>query len=157
MWAIVVLVALNLGLMGLLWYQRLGPPRHPIPPAEQRGTGEFLARELGLDADGADKLRDLQDAHFRRADSLQRKMKDLNRAMFEQIFTCEPDSVRIRALSDSIGVFRAEFERMVVAHFEEVKQLCAPGRYERLRRMIFDALDRPSRLQDGAPPRRSPR
>ncbi len=153
LWAIIILVILNVGLMGLLWYQRLDRTR-PFPPQQQqgRGTSDFLARELGLDENGARALRALQEEHFRRADSLQRAMGDLNHRLFEQIFTPEPDTVSVRALSDSIGVLRAEFERGVASHFWEVKKLCKPEKYETLRRLLFDAIERPGPRQDGAPP-----
>lgn len=154
MWAIIVLVVLNIGLMGLLWYQRLEPHRPPPPPEQGRGSSDFLARELGLNANGARALHALQEAHFRRADSLQEEMVALSHRLFEQIFVPEPDSVQVRILSDSIGNLRAQFERDVMHHFLDVKKLCTPDRYQTLRRLIFEAIGRPAPAQRGAPPPR---
>lgn len=145
LWVIVVLVALNLGSLGFLWWGYLYRPQ---PPQRDRGKAdseEFFVRELGLNEEQARMVHDLREHHFRKTDSLRFEISSLNRELMEELFDPSSESVRVQALSTALGEKHAEFERDVYEHWQKVKEICGPYQEERLKRMVLEISDRSKR------------
>ncbi len=138
-WAILILVIMNIGLVGLLWmdHYRKPPPR---PGDGEADPGDFFATELRLDQQQADSVKVLRREHFRKTDSIRFEMAHLNRRMIEELFAQSPDTALVQQLSDQVGLAQADFEREVYEHFDHIKQLCRPEQHERLKQLIFGAI-----------------
>lgn len=136
--AILILVILNLGLLGVFWYDRF--QRESPAQDAHRNPEEFFIGELRLDQAQADSVRALRRAHFAYTDSLKREMNRLNAQMMEELFMPSPDTSRVRQLSAQIGNLQAEFERKVYEHFSQVKRVLQPGQYPKLQLLLHDAL-----------------
>jgi hypothetical protein len=143
LWAIAVLVALNIGLLSVIWYQRMDRFRQVPRPGERPSSGDILARELGFDEQQASQLHSLQNEHFHRADSIEHIIRDLSRQLMEETFANSPATTRIRQLSDEIGRARAAFERQVSLHFRQLRELCDTEQVKTLRRVVLQAMERP--------------
>lgn len=142
---IIVLVLLNLGLMTFIWIDRL-PPRGSRYPSEKRPDnqpgGEFMVRELGLDAEQADLVRALHARQIWRNDTIQTEIRRLYKDIVDELFAPAPDTVRIRELAAAIGHQQAEFEGGSFATFLEIKRICNPDQQTKFRHLIADLLMR---------------
>ena len=138
-WAVLALVILNLGLMGLLWFERYRQPSPP-PQGGRAGAEELFGRELQLDQRQTDSVRVLRRDHFLRTDPIRAKMVHLSMGMMDQLFAPAPDTALVRQLSEQIGREQAEFERCVYEHFNDIKGLLRPDQYDKLRQLIIDGL-----------------
>lgn len=138
-WAILILVLVNIGTLGLLWHEHFKKP--PQRPRDGKADPEeFFVRELQLDQEQADSVKVLRRVHFQQTDSIRFELTLLSRQMMEEVFAPSPDTVLVRELSEQIGREQSEFERRVYEHFDKIKQLCQPEQHEKLRRLILDAL-----------------
>jgi hypothetical protein len=140
LWAILVLVILNVGLLGLVWFEHFNRTQQP---AESRSNPEdYFIKELQLDQQQADSVRVLRREHFARTDSIKARIVELSVQMAKELFAPAPDSSRMRNLSDQIGQQQAEFERQVYAHFNDVKKLLHQDQYGKLQDLIVGALQK---------------
>jgi periplasmic protein CpxP/Spy len=141
-WGIGILVALNIGLLSVIWYNQWY--RQPIPPPHERrpNPDDFIAKELGATEDQARTFRALRDQQLQQTDSLKTVIHELSLRMVDEIFSATPDSGRIAALADSIGAGHAQLERRLFNHFRELKALCGPDQQNRLRQLLVDVLRR---------------
>lgn len=139
LWAIIVLVILNLSWLTFFWFNQFIPKE---PPREKSaaGTDDFISQELRLDVIQADSVKSLRRVHFLRTDSIKAQMVDINRQMLGQLFAPVPDTAAVRVLSEQIGQKQAEFDRQVYRHFENIKSLLRPDQYQQFKELIFDAL-----------------
>ncbi len=141
-WGIAILIVLNMGLMGVLWYEH--SDRRPTPPPGdgKPNPDQFFVRELGLDEEQANALFALREQHMSESDPVKARIHELSRQMTEELFAASPDTIRMRELSEAVGARHAEFERTVYEHFERVKQLCGPEQRERLKQLVMEAMER---------------
>lgn len=139
---VVVLMVLNIGSLGFLWYGHLNN-RPPHPEGDGNPSPEeFLIQQLQLNTEQTQTFRTLRAQHMRETDSLRREMQHLKGQLMEQLFMTPPDTARARALSDTIGNLQAEFELNVYRHFSDLQQICGPEQHSRLKRLIFEALNK---------------
>lgn len=138
LWAIAILVVLNLCLLGLFWYEHFSRPQQPrVNRADPEAL--FIA-ELNLDQQQIDTVRSLRKAHLERTDPIRSHIVELGTQMTEELFTPEPDTTRVRQLSEQIGKEQAEFERQVYSYFNQINQLLRADQHAKLQKLILDAL-----------------
>ncbi len=151
LWTIIVLVVLNIGSIGLLWYERTDQrPEQPLR-GDRPTPEDFLAREVGMDDEQVATFRELRKEHFRETDPIKAEIHRLGRQMMGELFATTPDTARVRQLSLELGEKQAEFELGVYRHFEDVKSICQPDQQEQLKGLILDALRSkfPPPMEDG--------
>lgn len=154
LWAIIILIVLNIVLLGTVWYFHLN--RSGPPPMQKPGLkpDEFFARELGLSDGQIRTLNTLRDEHMRRGDSLRALIFGLNNRMLDEFFAPSPDSAVIKALADSVGVLHARLEMSLIEHVSDLQNFCTPEQQEKLKQLIIDIFQK-ARMQ-GPPPEGSP-
>ena len=150
-WTVAILVVLNLGSLGLLWFAHANRPRSLQSPTRP-APAEFLIRDVGLNPEQAEKFRELREKHLIYAQSQREEIHALNRRILEELFRPDPDSALVRRLSEEIGHKQELFQEALYRHFEEVKQLCTPEQQEKLKRVVLEAMEVDQR--QGPPPGR---
>lgn len=142
---IIILVVLNLGMMAFIWFDRMPPHRDRFPDGKEPGNqpgGNFMVRELDLNAEQADKVRSLHEQQVRRSDTIQAEIRRLYLEIANELFANAPDTGRIRQLSEAIGRQQAEFERRSFENFLDIKRICTSDQQAKLKRLIVDLLMR---------------
>ena len=146
-WAILILVILNVTLMGILWYGHYkNQPRRPMGDVADHDG--FMAQELEFDQPQAQEARRLKDRFFQRRDSLSLKISALSQRVMQELFAPNPDTLLVRAMCNEIGQLRADAEYATYQHFEDIKNICRPQQYDLLRNLVSDLI----RTQQGPPP-----
>lgn len=138
-WLVLVLVILNAGTLGILWYGHFQKPQ-----LQQRGNRpdpeEFFIRELNLNQQQAQSLTFLRSEHFKKTDSVMNIIHQLRIEMIEELFSDTPDSLQVKRISQQIGKEQAQFEILIYDHFNDVKQLCDVKYHEKLKQIILDVI-----------------
>ena len=136
---IALLVTLNLTLLGTLWIHYLRPPPHGWPPSPESREAEiahFFVAELHMTPEQEGSLRALQKQFFARVDPIQREVNDLRRRIIDESFNDPPDTTRVEALANEIGLKEAQKERLLCGHFQEIKKICEPEQKEKLESLV---------------------
>lgn len=141
---IAALVVLNLATLATLWLRPQGPP-----PPDRARTGDFLARELGFDAQQAEQFHQLRETHFTKTRELDRKLRENKHHMIEVLAQNPPDTAEAFTLTQEIGEQSQRMDSLLIEHYLEVQKICTPQQQEQLNRIFLDAIPHP-----GGPPRR---
>jgi periplasmic protein CpxP/Spy len=142
---IIILAALNIGLMAFVWFDRM-PPRMDHPPAGMPPGGphgdDFMIQELGLRGEQAQAIRTLHEEQVLRGDTIKAELSRLYTEIVDELFSPAPDSSRIRQLSDAIGGQQAKFEWRSFETFLEIKRLCNPDQQRKLKLLVIEILQK---------------
>ena len=133
-WAIVVLVALNLLVIGTFWVTHLlRPPLAPLPVDSNRPglEGEempdllpFLTRELGFSRSQMRKLREMREQTLPAIRLEWQEMHQLRRKVHENLFRDDVDPNEIQQWSERIGEIQAKLEWTKYQHLLAIKSIC---------------------------------
>jgi protein CpxP len=149
--AIGILIVLNVGSLGMIWYGHFTRPAPPPRPEGRERAEAVLAHELRLTDEQTRRFHELRARHFVEVEKIRLEIYDLARAMVKELFRPSPDTEKVTALSAQIGRKQAEFERLVFFHFRDLKELCRPDQRERLQSVLYEMLEA-SKLKPPPPP-----
>lgn len=152
-WAITVLLIMNITTLALLWFSQFKKPKPFPPPGTQDSLIEgvrFLEKELNLTEMQIKQFIDSRNRHATKSKEIQDKIHQLKRQILDELFKSAPDSVKIQKLSNEIGQQQIEFERYLFEHFLELKSYCRPEQQEKLKLFFYDveSMTRPPKLHD---------
>ncbi len=134
---VLVLVALNIGLVTFMWYTQR-PNNGPGGPE----TANFLMRELRLSKEQEGKYHDLQKQFNDSLEPIRERERQIHDRFFGMMHAVNPDSVLVTATIDTMGHIRAEIEYLTFAHFRQVRALCNAEQQQKFDNIISDAMRR---------------
>jgi len=151
-WAITVLLIMNIATLALLWFSQFKKPKPLPPPGTQESLIEgvkFLEKELNLSEKQIQLFIESRNKHAYQSKEIQDKIHQLKMQILDEVFKSAPDSVKIRKLSNEIGKQQIEFERGLSEHFLELKSYCNPEQQEKLKLFLYDvvSMTRPPKPQ----------
>jgi periplasmic protein CpxP/Spy len=152
---IVVLVAVNIGLVTFMWFsQRHG--NNPDSPA----TADVLVKELGFDKTQEEQYRQLQRQLGDSLRPIRENERHIHDRFFEMMHASNPDSTLVALTIDSMGHIRAQIEYFTFTHFRQVRAMCNTEQKEKFDHIITETMRRmgpppPRRGHEG--PERPPR
>jgi Spy/CpxP family protein refolding chaperone len=156
-WAVIILAVLNFALLGTFWYThsfRYKPPNFPMSQnmgPERFHFKEFIKNELNLSDDQMKQYQDMLDDHFKKSRDIMEQIHNQRKALFDEVFSQNPDSNKINNITGEIGKLQADFEKASVAHFEQVKTLIKPDQYDKLKGILDEVMINQRPMRDGFP------
>ncbi len=148
---IVLLVALNIGLITFMWYSQR-PGNGPDSPA----TSDVLAKELNFDKTQETQYRQLQHQLHDSLNTVRENERHIHDRFFEMMHAASPDSALVASTIDSMGHIRAQIEYFTFAHFRQVRALCNTEQKEKFDRIIAETMRRMGPSPPGKGPHRPP-
>ena len=142
-WAIAILIVLNLCALGTVWYQqRMRPFMGPSHQGGRRGRdiAHLIDRELRLTSQQSERVKAQQKEFFAQSDVLLREIGELRRELLEQLLVPAPDHARVDALTDKIGAKEAYMARRLFEHFLEIKSVCRPDQEKEFDAFMHDVI-----------------
>ncbi|MES2389413.1 MAG: periplasmic heavy metal sensor [Bacteroidota bacterium] len=133
---ILVLVLLNLSTLGwLVFFRSPGNSgnRHESP-------AEYLTRELSLSPEQEEAYEEMRFHHHEAVEGFRRKAGGFRRSIHKILKGQALDSLRIIALSDSVGACQRNIELVTFYHFKEVRALCNAEQQQKFDSVIDEAL-----------------
>jgi len=142
-----ILVILNLGLLGTLWWQNFRPQEKP----EQES---FFQRKLNLTDEQNARFTELRREHFKASIPLVMQITSLKKELIAESLKEKPDSRTIVMLSDRIGRSHAMLERNLARHFHNMSGVCTAEQRDSLK-LILEKATLISRNQNHTPKTKS--
>ena len=130
---IIALVALNMGLLGWIWF-RSHRPAHRLPRTSSR---TFLADTLGFDARQKQQLADLQTVYFRQVRPRQRQLRQERKTYFRLTDSSFTEAQR-REKAVAFHRQSADVELMTLAHFDKIAAICNPKQRQLLDHLLSE-------------------
>lgn len=134
-----ILVILNLGLLGTLWWQNFRPQEEP----EQQS---YFQRKLNLSDEQNARFTELRREHFNASIPLIMQITSLKKELIAESLKEDPDSRAILQLTERIGRSHAMLERNLARHFHNLSGVCTPEQRDSLQ-LILEKATQMSRQQ----------
>ena len=149
LWIIGILVLLNLFTLSTIWYNRYHVPdrerQQDVRHRHQEGL-KILEQKLELTADQKKVFDDLRQRHFEKMKPLHHEIFSIRRELMDEAAKAEPDTARIRALTNRLGEKETERERNIIEHFMEMRSVCKPGQKEKLEVLLRELMGPPPEM-----------
>lgn len=145
--ALALLVALNITLLGLVWWQNIRKTEErSVKITRQFNQQVYLAGPLSLSEEQSLHFKKLREKHFRKARTdigaiVQAKKELIMESLKEQL-----DTARIRMLAEAIGKQQVLIEQKQAMHFHELALVCTPVQRDSLRKMLEQIATRKLRF-----------
>ena len=146
---VMVLVALNIGLVTFMWYTQR-PNNGPGGPE----TANFLMRELHFSKEQEGRYQNLQKQFNDSLEPIRDRERQIHDRFFGMMHASNPDSALVALTIDTMGHIRAEIEYLTFAHFRQVRALCNDEQQQKFDNIISDAMRRMGPRPQG--PRQGP-
>ena len=118
---IVILVALNIGILAITWRSHFGRGNEGNKPL-QAGPHQRLINEVGFNDDQAEEFMDLFFLHKERIEGIQESLHEKRESLFELLNT-NNDSLKNRLLDEIVDLQKKNLS-LLYLHFEEVSGIC---------------------------------
>ncbi len=135
--ALVFLVVLNAGLLGVLWWQNTnGPFQDSLIATHEFNRHPSFTAQLGLTEAQALSFQNLRQEHFRKVAPEMQAIAKLKTKIIDESLNDRPDSKKIAILADSIGTKQAAIERKLALHFKALATACTPEQRNSLKKVL---------------------
>ncbi len=131
---IIILVLVNIGTLAFIWIHR---------PGKERGnpdSGDFLVRELGLDSKQQIIQRALLLNHRNKMKDLRMKEQALHTRFFNMLTKWPSDSVRMKQMTDSLGMLRIGMEESTFRYFDQLRRILSPVQQGKFDTVFWEIL-----------------
>jgi hypothetical protein len=120
-WLVVVLVIINITTLLFLW---LGRPQSPEMNRDRKpDTDKFLKKELGLNEEQDQKLKQLRATLFDTTGKINDLILAKKKLIQEESFREIPDNEKVNLLAKEIGELESQVEILRYSHFTQVSKV----------------------------------
>lgn len=154
---IAVLLISNITALGALWalHHNCGGGRPPVGNAPGGKTGiELLAEDLNFSPEQVKQLKELREAHFKKAKVLEQTMQETRRALHQLIKDPDVTQETIDSMATAIGNAHRDMEMLVFQHFMDIKGICTEAQqkqFDETLDKILRQMGPPQGPPDGPP------
>jgi Spy/CpxP family protein refolding chaperone len=140
-WAIIVLLVINIGTLTTFWVASQGHNRNNDKSKFRSGRIDegILVNELKLTDEQIGFYKNARKKHFTETRQLRDKIEDNHRIIHDELFSDKTDTLRINILADSIGLINAEFEKANFNHFLILKSQLSPEQCKKFKELMDEA------------------
>lgn len=149
---IVVLLLINIGTLGFLFFRR--PPHHMAggQPGGGENPAQYLRRELALTDDQESKFKSIREAHHDQVQALRERMATYRKELYNGMKQPSTNSASSMVWIDSLANTQRQIEQITYAHFTQVRALCTPAQQQKFDDVIAQAVGRLNGPPQGPPP-----
>lgn len=118
------------------WGQENREARQQQNDKEKAERGKFMAKQLQLTPEQIKEFDDLRDKFHNQLEELMDKTRQLSRDIMEEISSENPDTIKLKALSEKFGEAQKEQKEMMVKHLLEIRSKCSPSQQANFRKVL---------------------
>ena len=138
--AVVILVLLNVGSMGMIWQNQSKKKSINLPQQSYTNGIAFLQDELGLSDEQAEIFKRLRQEHFNNTRANGQRIRQAKDLFFQSMVTADRGDENINALTIEIGELMAKQDMELFLHFQNLKAVCDESQRERLGKIFHQFM-----------------
>ncbi len=145
-WLVVVLVILNAATIATIVYHNYNEKKvkEDVVLLNTNGemiNGRYMRQQLDFDNDQVDAFRNANFDFRQQAFSTITAIDVLKLGMFKELQKETPDSIKIKNISDSIGIRHADLKKRTADFYLKIKRICNPGQAVKLEKIFAPLFD----------------
>ena len=147
-WAIVVLALMNVTTLVTIVYHQSQSTKLEVVQGENqkqsdssmvRFSGRYFRDELNFSASQMNRFREFNPAFRMKARSIIVGLAEKRKLMLSEMSAKNSDTVKLNALSDSIGILHAQLKRITYSYYLDIKSICDEKQQQKLE-LLFQEM-----------------
>ena len=143
-WAVVALALMNISTLLTIVYHQRQTNTVEVTPASEKTleanavsfTGRYFHDQLNLNSEQTDKFRLLNPAFRPKARKITLELAQKRRQMLIEMSAENSDTMRLNALSDSIGYLHSNLKKITYNYYLDIKSFCNPEQKQKLEKLF---------------------
>ena len=145
-WSVIFLSLLNISTIGTIYFSNRANSSAleesiVIDPESSPLNGRYLRQELNFNHQQVEMFREESREFRQSANGVIEKMNRYKSLLFDEIHSENPDRLKTKEYSDSIGHAHSQLKELTVDLYLEIRKCCTPEQAEKLEK-IFSPLFR---------------
>lgn len=136
---IAVLLIINIASISTIIYHTYDQPKVE-ETKEENSSMRVFRKELNLDQKQIEDFRVLGRAYRDKTKTVLVEMHEVRTALFNEMSSANPDTAKMFAMADEIGVLHAKIKHQTIEHFLEVRGKSTPEQFDRFVKLFQRAL-----------------
>ncbi len=144
-WAIVLLAVMNFSTLATIMYHKyqsdkaetsLAAGQKQLEADSQRFSGRYFRDQLNLSSDQMYKFKEINPVFRPKARSITIELAEKRKQMLIEMSVVKSDTVRLNALSDSIGHLHSNLKKITYRYYLDIKNICDPEQQRKLEQIF---------------------
>jgi Spy/CpxP family protein refolding chaperone len=154
-WAIAILAIMNIStLMTLLYHKYQSDTTETISASDpkqletdsEKFSGRYFRDQLNLSREQMDKFREINPAFRPKARDITIELATRRKQMLIEMAATKSDTIRLNALSDSIGQLHSNLKKITYQYYLEIKNICDPEQQLKLEQIFGEMFNKDSQM-----------
>jgi Spy/CpxP family protein refolding chaperone len=136
--AVILLAALNLAILGTVFFQRkpIAPPPTSFEADRMPRHSRMIAMELNLSPEQEAKLEELRKVYAKQTQDNKISLRDHYRMIMRELSAEIPNEHFLDSVAIEIGRLHMEQQRSTIEHFLTLREVCSFEQYEKLQQIF---------------------
>ena len=148
-WAIVILAIMNISTVATIMYHKYKSGKvETIAVSDQKQleansekfSGRYFRDQLNLNGEQMDKFKEINPVFRPKARSITIELAQKRKQMLIEMAAAKSDTLRLNALSDSIGQLHSNLKKITFQYYLEIKNICDPEQQQKLEQLFGESL-----------------
>ena len=144
-WAIVILAVMNISTLASIMYHKYQSEKtETISVSEQQQleadsekfSGRYFRDQLNLSSDQMDKFKEINPVFRPKARNITIELAEKRKQMLNEMSAEKSDTLRLNALSDSIGQLHSNLKIITYRYYMEIKSICNQEQQRKLEQLF---------------------
>jgi Spy/CpxP family protein refolding chaperone len=152
-WTIVILAALNISTLATIIYNRYelsktetlsqsDPKQSEL--ISEKFSGRYFRDQLSLSRDQMDEFIIINPVFRQKAHSITVGLALKRKQMLSEMSAVQSDTLRLNALSDSIGLLHSNLKKVTYKYYLDIKNICDPEQQQKLEQIFSEMFSNDS-------------
>ncbi|MDY0201436.1 MAG: periplasmic heavy metal sensor [Tenuifilaceae bacterium] len=137
---LVLSVAINLAIVGTMWFYKPKPAPNAPLQSEIRRTranhSQMIANNLKFSAEQEELFEKMRADYAEQTRNIKIALKDHYSLIMSELRSNEPQRELLDSLAHEIGRLHIEQQQATITHFITLREVCSPEQYDQLLRMF---------------------
>ena len=147
-WAIIVLAVMNISTIATIMYRKYQLEKtgtvmicyqKQLESDSEKFSGRYFCDKLNLNGEQMEKFRNMCHVFRPKARDITIELTQKRKQMLIEMSASESDTLRLNALSDSIGRLHADLKKVTYRYYMEIKTICDTMQQRKLK-ALFDEM-----------------
>jgi hypothetical protein len=152
-WTIVILAALNISTLATIIYNRYQSSKaESLSQSDpklsevnsEKFSGRYFRDQLSLSRDQMDEFIIINPVFRQKAQSITVGLAVKRKQMLSEMSAVQSDTLRLSALSDSIGQLHSNLKRITYRYYLDIKNICNPEQQQKLEQIFGEMFSNDS-------------
>lgn len=163
-WAIVILAVMNISTLATIMYHKYQSEKtetitisdqKQLEADSEKFSGRYFRDKLNLSREQMDKFKEINPVFRPKARGITIGLAQTRKQMLIEMAAVKSDTLRLNALSDSIGQLHSDLKKITYRYYMEIKSICDQEQQRKLEQIFGEMFTNDSPM--GYPGRGGPR